>query len=77
MSSQYSDDDPVPALEVNEVGDELPGCIVPFPEECAHPECEKKPIVGVQKRFVCEDHLKWVLKPIRDFVRLVVDNTDG
>ncbi len=54
-----------------EVGDELSGSLMPFPEECAHPECLKKPIVGVSKRFVCEDHLKWVLKPIRDIVRLV------
>lgn len=51
--------------------------IKPFPEECAHPECAKTPIVGVNKRFVCEDHLKWVLKPIREIVRLVADNTRG
>lgn len=64
----------LPALEMNEAGDMLPGCIKPFPDECAHPECEKTPIVGVNKRFVCEDHLKWVLKPMREVIRLVRDN---
>jgi len=52
------------------------GAEKPFPDVCAHPECEKTPIVGVNKRFVCEDHMKWVLKPIRDIVRLVKDNFD-
>ena len=66
-----TDEDLTPALEVNECGDELPGCVLPFPQLCAHPDCEKVPIVGVNKRFVCEDHLKWVLKPMRDIVRLV------
>ncbi len=66
-----SEELPPPALEMNEVGDMLPGCILPFPQLCAHPDCEKIPIVGVNKRFVCEDHLKWVLKPMRDIVRLV------
>ncbi len=66
-----TDEDLIPALEVNECGDELPGCVRPFPQICAHPDCEKIPIVGVNKRFVCEDHLKWVLKPIREIVRLV------
>lgn len=66
-----TDEDLIPALEVNECGDELPGCVLPFPQLCAHPDCEKTPIVGVNKRFVCEDHLKWVLKPMRDIVRLV------
>jgi len=61
----------VPAFEVNGCGDELPGCIKPFPDKCAYPECEKTPIVGVNKRFVCEDHLKWVLRPMREIVRLV------
>lgn len=51
------------------------GAQKPFPEVCAHPECPKIPIVGVNKRFVCEDHLKWVLEPIRQVVRLAVDNT--
>lgn len=46
----------------------------PFPDVCAHPECEKTPIVGVNKRFVCEDHMKWVLKPIRDVIKLVTEN---
>ncbi len=45
----------------------------PFPDECAHPECKKTPIVGVNKRFVCEDHTDWVLKPIGEIVRLVKD----
>lgn len=49
----------------------------PFPDVCAHPECEKMPIVGVNKRFVCEDHLKWVLKPIREVIRLVTENFDA
>ena len=66
-----TDEDLIPALEVNECGDELPGCVRPFPQICAHPDCEKIPIVGVNKRLVCEDHLKWVLKPIREIVRLV------
>ena len=66
-----TDEDLIPALEVNECGDELPGCVRPFPQICAHHDCEKIPIVGVNKRFVCEDHLKWVLKPIREIVRLV------
>ncbi len=70
-----TDEDLIPALEVNECGDELPGCILPFPQLCAHPDCEKIPIVGVNKRFVCEDHLKWVLKPMRDIVRLVERTT--
>lgn len=65
------DELPPPALEMNEVGDMLPGCVMPFPQLCAYPDCEKIPIVGVNKRFVCEDHLKWVLKPMRDIVRLV------
>lgn len=65
----------VPALEVNECGDELPGCVLPFPQVCAYPDCEKIPIVGVNKRFVCEDHMKWVLKPMRDIVRLVERTT--
>ena len=66
-----TDEDLIPALEVNECGDELPGCVLPFPQVCAYHDCEKTPIVGVNKRFVCEDHLKWVLKPMRDIVRLV------
>jgi hypothetical protein len=66
-----TDEDLIPALEVNECGDELPGCVLPFPQLCAYPDCEKIPIVGVNKRFVCEDHMKWVLKPMRDIVRLV------
>ncbi len=70
--SRTSDD---PFLEMNEAGEMLPGSLTPFPDECAHPECEKMPIVGVNKRFVCEDHLKWVLQPIRDVVKLAVDNT--
>ena len=70
-----TDEDLIPALEVNECGDELPGCVLPFPQLCAHPDCEKIPIVGVNKRFVCEDHLKWVLKPMRDIVRLVERTT--
>lgn len=45
----------------------------PFPDVCAHPECEKTPIVGVNKRFVCEDHVDWVMKPIGEVVRLVRD----
>lgn len=49
----------------------------PFPGECAHPECTKTPIVGVNKRFVCEDHTDWVLKPIGEIVRLVRDNFNG
>lgn len=65
----------VPALEMNETGEMLPGSLLPFPDRCAHPECTKTPIVGVNKRFVCEDHLKWVLKPIREIVKLVRDNT--
>jgi len=77
MAPKHSDEDSIPALEVNEVGDELPGCVLPFPQLCAHPDCEKIPIVGVDKRFVCEDHLKWVLKPIREIVKLVADNTCG
>ena len=52
------------------------GAEKPFPDVCAHPECEKTPIVGVNKRFVCEDHMKWVLKLIRDIVKLVKDNFD-
>ena len=75
MAPEDSDEDPIPAFEVNEAGDELPGCVLPFPQLCAHPDCEKIPIVGVNKRFVCEDHLKWVLKPIREIIRLVSDNT--
>lgn len=94
----HSDDDLIPALEMNEVGDMLPGRLdksfpneeveelglmivpdpdgeKPFPQECAHPDCAKTPIVGVNKRFVCEDHLKWVLKPIREIIRLASDNT--
>jgi len=74
MAPQDSDEDLIPAFEVNEAGDELPGCVLPFPQLCAHPDCEKIPIVGVNKRFVCEDHLKWVLKPIREIVRLVEDS---
>jgi len=73
MASKDSDEDLIPAFEVNEAGDELPGCVLPFPQLCAHPDCEKIPIVGVNKRFVCEDHLQWVLKPMRDIVRLVED----
>ena len=51
------------------------GAQEPFPTECAHPRCKKTPIVGVNKRFVCEDHVKWVLEPIRDVIKLAVDNT--
>ena len=75
MAPEDSDEDLIPAFEVNEAGDELPGCVLPFPQLCAHPDCEKIPIVGVNKRFVCEDHLKWVLKPIREIIKLVSDNT--
>lgn len=71
MPPEHPDSDFINALEVNDCGDELPGRILPFPQICAHPDCEKTPIVGVNKRFVCEDHLKWVMRPIRDFVRLV------
>lgn len=53
------------------------GAQEPFPDECAHPECKKTPIVGVSKRFVCEDHLKWVLEPVHRVIRLAVDNTRG
>jgi hypothetical protein len=49
------------------------GAQYPFPDECAHPECTKTPIVGVNKRFVCADHTDWVLKPIGEVVRLVRD----
>lgn len=85
MTSKYSDDDPIPVLEVNEVGDELPGSLVPIsrpdpnlsPEECAHPDCKKTPIVGVNKRFICADHIKWVLNPIREIVRLVWNSARG
>ena len=75
MPPEHFDGDFINALEVNDCGDELPGRILPFPQICAHPDCEKTPIVGVNKRFVCEDHLKWVMKPIRDIVKLVRDNT--
>lgn len=74
MTPKHPDDKLIPALEVNEVGDELPGGL-PFAGECAHPHCKKTPIVGVSKRFVCEDHLKWVLDPIREIVKLVQNNT--
>lgn len=47
----------------------------PVPEECEHPRCKKQPIVGFKKRYVCEDHVKWVQEPIRDVVRLAVDNS--
>lgn len=45
----------------------------PFPDVCAHPECEKTPILGVNRRFVCEDpyHVKWVYKPVRDLLSVV------
>ena len=46
----------------------------PFPDICAHPECEKTPIVGVNKRFVCEDHMDWVLTPVRDLLQIVREN---
>lgn len=46
----------------------------PFPDICAHPECEKTPIVGVDKRFVCEDHMDWVLTPVRDLLKIVREN---
>jgi len=45
-----------------------------FPDICAHPECDKTPIVGVNQRFVCEDHLKWVMIPVRDLFQIVKDN---
>ena len=44
-----------------------------FPDVCAHPDCEKTPIVGVKKRFVCEDHVEWVMLPMRDLIKLVRD----
>jgi len=44
-----------------------------FPDVCAHPDCEKTPIVGVDRRFVCEDHAEWVKIPVRDLMRLVRD----
>ena len=66
-----TDEDLIPALEVNECGDELPGCVRPFPQICAHPDCEKIPIVGVTKRFVWQDNPKVVFKTIREIVRRV------
>ena len=45
-----------------------------FPDICAHPECEKTPIVGINQRFVCEDHLKWVMTPVRDLLQIVREN---
>lgn len=50
---------------------------IPFPDICAYPECEKTPIVGVNKRFVCEDHIKWVLKPMHEVIKLVKDTFSG
>ena len=45
--------------------------VVPFPDVCAHPDCDQTPIVGINKRFVCPDHMKWVLKPVRDALSVV------
>jgi len=50
------------------------GAKYPFPDICAHPECEKTPIVGVNQRFVCEDHMDWVLTPVRDLLQVVREN---
>ena len=50
------------------------GAQKPFPDICAHPECEKTPIVGVNKRFVCEDHMDWVMTPVRDLLQVVREN---
>ena len=64
-----------PNEDVNEIGlsDAIArfGTQIPFPDVCAHPECESRPIVGINKRFVCPDHMKWVLKPVRDALSVV------
>jgi len=70
-----------PNEDIDEIGqsDQLSKGVVqiPFPDVCAHYACEKTPIVGVNKRFVCEDHIKWVLKPLREVIKLVEDNFRG
>lgn len=68
-----------PNEDIDEIGqsDQLARAQKPFPDVCAHPECDKTPIVGVNKRFVCADHTDWVLKPIGEIVRLVRDNFRG
>lgn len=53
------------------------GAQYPFPDECAHPDCKKTPIVGVNKRFVCPDHTDWVLQPIGEIVKLIHETFDG
>lgn len=62
--------------DIDEIGqsDQLAkrGAAHPFPDVCAYPECEATPIVGVNRRFVCQDHLEWVLIPIRDLLRIVL-----
>ncbi len=62
-----------PNEDIDEIGQshQLACAQKPFPDVCAHPECDERPIVGINKRFVCPDHLKWVLKPVRDALSVV------
>ncbi len=61
-----------PNEDIDEIGQSHQLAQKPFPDVCAHPECEQRPIVGVNKRFVCQDHMKWVLVPIRDLLSIVL-----
>lgn len=43
---------------------------IPMPDECVHPDCENKPVVAVDRKFVCNEHLPWALKPTREILTL-------
>lgn len=60
-----------PNEDIDEIGLSHQLAQKPFPDVCAHPDCDQTPIVGVNKRFVCPDHMKWVLKPVRDALSVV------
>ena len=61
-----------PNEDIDEVGQSAQ--LARFPDVCAFPDCELVPIVGIDRRFVCQYHVEWAMTPMRDLLQIVREN---